>query len=91
MAAFAFDRPLALAGEGLQQTLNRLPRRGKRTEGLAAKLLSERDFIKRTLGDRLTRAITAATGKSVFDYLVLICCLRALGAHPGRRSCCSPT
>ena len=82
VSAFAFDRPLELAGEGLQWTLNRVPRRKQRVEGLTVKLLAERDFIKRTLGDRLFRAIGAATAKSVFDYLVLICCLRALGAHP---------
>ncbi len=82
VAAFAFDRPLALAGKGVQWTLNHLPRRRRRTEELPRKLLAERDFIAETLGKQLPRAVAAATGKSVFDYGVLLCCLRALGVHP---------
>ena len=81
IAAFAFDRPLRLAGRAVEAVL-RAVRRPR--EGLAARLLAERDTIRAVLGLRWKMALTAAAGKWLFDYLTLVAALYAVGAeaHP---------
>ena len=74
-AAFASDRPLELAGRGIQWLLNTTIRRRHPVVGLPRELLADRDFIRTTLGGRW-KAAAANTG---FDYLAL----RAVGANPG--------
>ena len=81
-AAFAGDRPLELAGRLTQWLLNATVRRHRRVTGLPHELLAARDFIRSTLGERWQRALLAATGNTGFDYLALLCALRAVGADP---------
>jgi uncharacterized protein (TIRG00374 family) len=80
--AFAFDRPLELAGRGLQWVLNATIRRRRKITDLPKKLLAERDFVRATIGRRWQAALLAAAGNTAFDYLALLCSLRAVGADP---------
>lgn len=81
-AAFAADPPLALAGRAAQWMLNRTVRRRRPVTGLPAELLADRDFIRSTLGRRWPEAVPAAAASTAFDYLALLCALRAVGAEP---------
>jgi uncharacterized protein (TIRG00374 family) len=81
-AAFATDWPLQLAGRGVQWLLNHTIRRRRHVTGLPQQLLADRDFIRTTLGERWKPAVLAAAGNTGFDYLALLCALRAVGAEP---------
>ena len=50
--------------------------------GLPKKLLADRDFTRTTLGRRWKAAVLAAVGNTVFDFLALLCAIRAVGASP---------
>jgi len=80
--AFATDKPLELAGRALQWALNATVRRRGRLTDLPQQLLSDRDFIRTTLGERWRSAVPAAAANTGFDYLALLCALRAVGADP---------
>jgi uncharacterized membrane protein YbhN (UPF0104 family) len=80
--AFVSDRPLELAGRAIQWLLNESIRRRHHVTGLPTELLAERNFIRRTLGDRWRRALLAAVGNTGFDYLALLAALLAVGANP---------
>ena len=80
--AFAFDRPLELAGRGLQWMLNATIRRHDKIADLPQKLLAQRDFVRSTIGRHWRSAVLAAAGNTAFDYLALLCALRAVGAQP---------
>lgn len=80
--AFAADRPLALLGRGIQSTVNRTVRRRRKVTALPQRLLVERDFIRTTLGERWAAAVFSAAGNIGFDYIALLCALRAVGAQP---------
>ena len=81
-AAFVSDTPLELAGHAIQWLLNETIRRGHHVTGLPKELLSDRDFIRTTLGDRWKQALLAAAGNTGFDYLALLAALLAVGASP---------
>ena len=81
-AAFASDAPLELAGRAVQWLLNATVRRHRQLKGLPQELLEGRDFIRAALGARWQRAVVAATASTGFDYLALLCALRAVGAEP---------
>ncbi len=81
-AAFVSDAPLERAGRGIQWLLNRTLRRRRHVTGLPQELLAQRDFIMATLGEHWQRALLAAAGSTAFDYLALLCALRAVGADP---------
>jgi len=81
-AAFLFDEPLELAGRVVQWLVNRTVRRKRPVRGLSQELIAERDFVRSTLGERWKAALLAATGNTGFDYLALLCALRAVGAEP---------
>ena len=80
--AFATDRPLVLVGRGLQSAVNRTFRRQHPAERIPQKLLAERDFIRATLGERWVAAVLSAAGNTGFDFIALLCALRAVGAQP---------
>lgn len=80
--AFAFDRPLELSGQALQWVLNHTIRRRRKITGLPQRLLAERDFVRSTIGRRWQAAVLSAAGTTAFDYLALLCALRAVGAEP---------
>jgi len=81
-ATFATDTPLQLAGRGIQWLLNHTIRRRRHVTGLPQQLLADRDFIRTTLGGRWKVAVVAAAGNTGFDYLALLCALRAVRAAP---------
>jgi len=81
-AAFASDRPLELAGRGIQWLLNTTIRRRHPVVGLPRELLADRDFIRTTLGGRWKAAVAAAAANTGFDYLALRFAVRAVGANP---------
>jgi uncharacterized membrane protein YbhN (UPF0104 family) len=80
--AFAFDRPLAAVAQALQWALNRTIRRHRPISDLPHQLLLQRDFVRDTLGHRWKGAVLSAAGTTGFDYLALLCALRAVGAEP---------
>lgn len=80
--AFVWDRPLALVGRGVEWVLNATVRRRRPVTGITERLLHERDTLRTTFGRRWQAAVLAAAGKSIFDYLALVACLRAVGAEP---------
>jgi uncharacterized protein (TIRG00374 family) len=82
VAAFAADAPLELAGRGLQWLLDATVRRRRPVRDLPQELLEARDFIRTTVGGQWQRAILAAAANTGFDYLALLCALRAVGANP---------
>ena len=79
---FATDRPVELVGRYVQWSLNATIRRRRPVAGLPQDLLSDRDFIRTTLGERWRAAVLAAAGNTGFDYLALLAALRAVGADP---------
>jgi uncharacterized protein (TIRG00374 family) len=79
---FIWDRPLALVGSEIERIVNATLRRKRPLTGLADRLLAERDTLRVTFGRRWQAAVLAAAGKSIFDYLALVACLRAVGAEP---------
>jgi hypothetical protein len=77
------DRPLELTGRAVQWLLNKTVRRRlSPMTDLPRRLLDVRDFVRRTLGARWKTALVAAVGTIGFDYLALLCALRAVGAEP---------
>jgi uncharacterized membrane protein YbhN (UPF0104 family) len=81
-AAFLFDEPLELAGRAVQWLLNHTVRRRRPVSGLPQEFITDRDFIRSTVGGRWRAAALAAAGNTGFDYLALLCALRAVGATP---------
>jgi hypothetical protein len=81
-AVFVWDRPLVLVGRGTERVVNTTFRRKRPVTDLNDRLLAERDVVRTTFGKRWQAAVLAAAGKSIFDYLALIACLRAVGAEP---------
>lgn len=78
--AFVTDRPLELAGRWVEWALRRLVR--LRVSDLPRRLLEQRDFIRATVGGHWAGAVASATGSTAFDYVALLCALRAVGAQP---------
>jgi uncharacterized protein (TIRG00374 family) len=80
--AFTTDRPLELAGRAVQWLLNATIRRRRQVSGFTEQLISDRDFIRATLGEHWKTAVLAAAGNTGFDYLALLAAIRAVGAEP---------
>jgi uncharacterized membrane protein YbhN (UPF0104 family) len=79
--AFAWDRPLVLAGRGAAWGLRLIHRDGA-ASGMPERLLAQRDRLLGAFGDRPWFALAGAVGKDGFDYAALVCCLAAVGARP---------
>ena len=79
---FTTDAPLERVGRWVQSLVNVTVRRRRPVEGLPEELISDRNFIRTTLDRRWKSAILAAAGNTGFDYLALLCALRAVGASP---------
>jgi uncharacterized protein (TIRG00374 family) len=79
--SFVFDRPVRLVGRAIDWFL-RLIRKRRSGPPLGDVLIEERDEIRSTLGERWKMALTAAVGKSLFDYLALVAALYAVQAGP---------
>jgi hypothetical protein len=80
--AFATDGPLRHVGRAVGWALNRTVRRKRPVHDLPGRILAERDFIRDTVGRHWFRAVIAAAGSPAFDFLALLCALRAVGARP---------
>jgi uncharacterized membrane protein YbhN (UPF0104 family) len=81
VAAFAWDRPLLLAGRGARAAAGMVGRR-ERLKDLPERLLLQRDAIRRAFALHPWLAFLAALGKWGFDYLALLCVLAALSVQP---------
>lgn len=81
-AVLGTDRPLVLVARAAQWLLNKTVRRHRPVTDVPQTLLTARDFVKTTLGDRWKAALLAAVGNTGFDYLALLAALRAVGATP---------
>jgi uncharacterized membrane protein YbhN (UPF0104 family) len=81
--AFAWDKPLLLAGQAAAWFL-RLIHKPDAAADLPPRLLVQRNRLMRAFGDRWFFALAGAVGKVGFDYVALLCCLAAVGAraHP---------
>jgi uncharacterized membrane protein YbhN (UPF0104 family) len=80
--AFALNAPIVLVGRAIEWLLNQTMRRRRHIVGLPQELLDDRNFIRATLGRRWQAAGMAAAANTGFDYLALLCALRAVGADP---------
>lgn len=80
--SFATDWPLTLAGRGFRWALSPIVPWRHRLAALPQRLLDQRNFIRATLGQRWRAALLSATGNAAFDYIALLCALRAVGAEP---------
>ncbi|MFZ0343327.1 MAG: YbhN family protein [Gaiellaceae bacterium] len=81
LAAFLWDRPLLLVGRGIDAALRLLPSK-RDAHGAGERLLGQRDGLRHAFGARWPFALCAVVAKPAFDYLGLLCCLAAVGAHP---------
>jgi uncharacterized protein (TIRG00374 family) len=80
--AFAFTRPLELAGRLAASVIGLVPRGHAFALGLPERVVAERNAIRAALGARWKMALTASVGRWLFDYLALIAALYAVGATP---------
>jgi uncharacterized protein (TIRG00374 family) len=75
-------RPLVALARAIQWTANHLRFGRPHITGLPERMVKERDEIRRTLGERWIGAVANAIGRWMFEYLVLLVTLYAIGATP---------
>ncbi|MFV0525871.1 MAG: YbhN family protein [Acidimicrobiales bacterium] len=81
--AMTFSRPLYAVGRGVDTLLRPVSRVFRRAWTFDPDdLMAERDRVVAVLEYRWPRALVAAAGNWVFDYLALIAALYAVGAEP---------
>ena len=78
----ATDGPLVWAGRATQSVRNRVLKRRTRLDGLPERLVEQRNVIRSVLGQQWWQATLLSVGRLLFDYLCLLFCVRAVGAHP---------
>jgi uncharacterized protein (TIRG00374 family) len=78
----ASDRPLIVSAHVVERVVARLRPNRPLRDGLAERLISERDDLLRALGSTAHWAIIASLGRWLFDYLTLLAALTAVGANP---------
>jgi hypothetical protein len=76
------DGLLRVAGKVAQNIRNRLYRKRPPLTGLADRLIEQRDLIRTVLGEKWWQATLLSAGRLLFDFLCLLFCCRAVGAHP---------
>jgi hypothetical protein len=76
------DGPLVWAGRAVQTVYNRLFRKRTPLAGLPERLIEQRNVIRTVLGRQWWQATLLSVGRLLFDYLCLLFCVRAVGAHP---------
>lgn len=79
---FANDRVLRAVGRALRAANRRLRPRDTPSDELPARLLDERDLLRRSLGRHWALAVATAAGRWLFDFLSLYAALVAVGARP---------
>jgi uncharacterized protein (TIRG00374 family) len=78
-----FDRPLIALGNGLEKVARPIYRRLKRPGGPTAEgLVRQRDQMVAGLGARWKKALAAAVGNWLLDYMALVAALMAVGVKP---------
>ena len=80
VAALAWDAPLLALGRGARAVAGWFGQR-RRLEDLPARLIIQRDGIRRAVAARPYVAGLSALGKWGFDYLALLCVLEGLDLH----------
>jgi uncharacterized protein (TIRG00374 family) len=76
------DRVLGALGRGVAAAERRLHRGRTASEQLPARLLDQRDLLRRSLGGAWPQAMATAAGRWIFDFLCLYAALLAVGARP---------
>ena len=76
----ATERPLRKFGLAAQWLWNKLRRPKTPLKGLDTRLLQQRDEIRQALGRQWHQAVIFVAGRLGFDYLCLLCVLRAIGS-----------
>ncbi len=78
----ATDGPLMWAGGVAQTVRNRVLKKRDPLEGIPERLIEQRNVIRTVLGQQWWQATLLSVGRLLFDYLCLLFCVRAVGAHP---------
>jgi len=76
------DGPLVWSGRVVQTVRNRVLKKRTPLEGLPERLIEQRNVIRTVLGQQWWQATMLSVGRLLFDYLCLLFCVRAVGAHP---------
>jgi uncharacterized protein (TIRG00374 family) len=76
------DRPLEAVGLAIQWTRHRLMRHRPPMTDLENQLVKQRDLIRGVLGEQWWQAVLLSAGRLAFDFLSLLCALRAVGSRP---------
>ena len=76
------DAPLEWIGKMVERAHNRLMRRREPMSDTAARLVDERDLIRRVLGNGWWQALMYAAGNWLLDLTALLVALAAVGARP---------
>jgi uncharacterized protein (TIRG00374 family) len=75
------DRVVRSVGQLLDWFVVRVLRRDPFQPTLAHRLVESRDFVRAALSESWKRAVPAALGNQLFDFLALYACLLAVGSH----------
>lgn len=75
------DRVVRGAGRTLDWLMHRVLRRPAPTPSLARRLVASRDFVRAALAESWKRAVPAALGNQLFDFLALYVSLLAVGSR----------
>ena len=82
-ALVRFDRPLIMLGNALERVSTPILRRLHRPGGPTADgLVRQRDLMVEGLGARWKKALAAAVGNWLLDYMALVAALMAVGVKP---------
>ena len=76
------DRVLRALGRGLAAAEKRLHPGQTASGQLPARLLDQRDLLRRSLGSAWPQAVATAAGRWILDFLCLYAALLAVGARP---------
>jgi uncharacterized protein (TIRG00374 family) len=79
---FFTNRPLLVTGWVAERVANRVLRGRRSVRYLPARMLRERNMIRKTFGKGWAKALLATIGRWGFDYLTLLAALVAIGADP---------
>jgi uncharacterized protein (TIRG00374 family) len=75
------DRVVRAVGHVLDWFVRRVLRRAAPVPSLAQRLVVSRDFVRSALAESWKRAVPAALGNQLFDFLALYVSLLAVGSH----------
>jgi uncharacterized protein (TIRG00374 family) len=76
------DAAIERIGRAVAWGVCKLPGHDEPPRHLAERLREQRDMVRATLGAEWPRALAAAAGRWLFDFLTLVAALAAVGAQP---------